>query len=172
MGSRDVTAPERAAEAMMATRVAPGRVGLACVLAWLVPGAGHWYLGRRTRGTVFFALITLSFGLGGLFHGRFSVVDARQPFLSGLQVIACLGSGPMEIVARTRLYRGPVYKLPEEDASDLGETRRPRTLVGKTLRSRTEAFDSSYGTAYLWTAGLMNLLLILDAFDIGRGRKE
>jgi hypothetical protein len=29
-----------------------------------------------------------------------------------------------------------------------------------------------YGTAFLLTAGLMNLLLILDVMDIGRGKKE
>jgi hypothetical protein len=29
-----------------------------------------------------------------------------------------------------------------------------------------------YGCAYLLTAGLMNLLLILDAHDIARGRKS
>ena len=28
-----------------------------------------------------------------------------------------------------------------------------------------------YGTAFLLTAALMNLLLILDAWDIARGRK-
>ena len=29
-----------------------------------------------------------------------------------------------------------------------------------------------YGTAFLLTAGLMNLLLVLDAWDIVRGKKE
>jgi hypothetical protein len=29
-----------------------------------------------------------------------------------------------------------------------------------------------YGTAFLLGAGLMNLLLVLDAWDIGTGRKE
>jgi len=29
-----------------------------------------------------------------------------------------------------------------------------------------------YGTAFLLTAGLMNLLLVMDAWDIARGRKE
>ena len=31
---------------------------------------------------------------------------------------------------------------------------------------------SIYGTAYLWTAGLMNLLLLLDVWDLSRGRKD
>jgi len=29
-----------------------------------------------------------------------------------------------------------------------------------------------YGTAFLLSAGLMNLLLVLDAWDVGTGRKE
>ena len=29
-----------------------------------------------------------------------------------------------------------------------------------------------YGNTYLFTAGLINMLLILDTFDIARGRKE
>src|SRR5437867_12426449 len=169
MGSRDVTAAQRAEEV---ARVPASTITLACILAWILPGAGHWYLGKRSRALVFFTLVTLSFVLGAVLHGRFSVMDGRQPLLSELQVVACLGSGPMEIVTRSILYGAPVYKLPDEDSSELGETRKPRTIVGKTLRSRTEAYDSAYGTAYLWTAGLMNLLLILDVFDIGIRRKE
>src|SRR5881396_3727948 len=135
MGSRDLAAVERLAES---ARVTPGTLALACFLAWLVPGGGHWYLGRRVRSAVFFVLVTLSFLLGVLLDGRFSVFDRRQPFLTGMQVIACLGAGPMEIVARTIVYKAPVYTLPEEDAHDPAEGRRPRTLVGRTLRERHE----------------------------------
>jgi len=39
------------------------------------------------------------------------------------------------------------------------------------LRHRTESGRSIYGTAYLWTAGLMNLLLLFAVWDIGTGRK-
>lgn len=166
MGSRDVVGSAERAEAV--TR----RLALACTLAWVIPGAGHWYLGRRARAGVFFCLVTLSFVLGTALHGRFSVRDRRAPLLSSLQVVACLGMGPIEIVSRSFLYGGPVYFMPEEDALLGSDARRPRTTVGKLLRSRNEASDSAYGTAYLWTAGLMNLLLILDVFDIGIGRKD
>jgi hypothetical protein len=138
----------------------------------VIPGAGHWYLGRRARAGVFFCLVTLAFILGAALHGRFSVRDRRTPLLSTLQVIACLGTGPMEIVSRSLLYGAPRYFMPEEDSLVSSDARRPRSDVGKLLRSRNEAPDSAYGTAYLWTAGLMNLLLILDVFDIGIGRKD
>jgi uncharacterized protein DUF6677 len=166
LGSRDVAHGEPAASGDRS------HLALACVLAWLLPGAGHWYLGHRARAGVFFCLVALSFVLGAVLHGRFSVKDPRAPLLSSLQVMACLGVGPMEIVGRSILYGAPVYFLPEADAIAALESRPPRTNVGRLLRSRNEARDSAYGTAYLWTAGLMNLLLILDVFDIGVGRKE
>ncbi len=38
------------------------------------------------------------------------------------------------------------------------------------FRERARSGVSIYGTAYLWTAGLMNLLLLFDVWDIGRKR--
>ena len=168
MGSRDLITAERAAQSDLP---GAGRLAVACLLAWIVPGAGHWYMGRRGRSLFFFVLVTLAFVLGASLHGRFSVLDRRQPFLSAMQVGACLGAGPMEMFARSAVYGALVYRMPEEDDAGPGDLRRPKTAVGRTLRARNEAFDSAYGTAYLWTAGLMNLLLILDVFDIGVGRK-
>ena len=40
-----------------------------------------------------------------------------------------------------------------------------------TFRERARSGTAMYGTAYLWTAGLMNLLLLFEVFDIARGRK-
>ena len=31
----------------------PGRIAMLCVLAWLIPGAGHLMQGRRDKGLVF-----------------------------------------------------------------------------------------------------------------------
>lgn len=39
------------------------------VLAWLVPGAGHWYLGHRMRAAVMFATIFATFVLGVMLGG-------------------------------------------------------------------------------------------------------
>lgn len=142
------------------------RAGVACVLAWLAPGAGHLYLGRRLRAAVFFLLVMTTFSLGLAFDGKPSVVDRRQPMLSWLQVFANLGTGPVEAVARHQIFGTLAYKLPSEDADA-----EPRSVVGRELRRRTESPKTPYGTAYLWTAGLMNILLILDAFDIATGRK-
>ena len=42
--------------------------------------------------------------------------------------------------------------------------------AAEALRERARSGVSIYGTAYLWTAGLMNLLLLFDVWDIGRRR--
>jgi len=44
------------------------------ILAWLVPGAGHWYLGRRDRAAIIFAAVCATFLLGVLLGGV-EVVD-------------------------------------------------------------------------------------------------
>jgi len=45
-----------------------------------------------------------------------------------------------------------------------------RYIVGYTGDVQSGGYD--YGTAFLVTAGLMNLLLVLDVWDIMAGRKE
>ncbi|PYT08478.1 MAG: hypothetical protein DMF49_05130 [Acidobacteria bacterium] len=143
------------------------RATIACVLAWLAPGAGHLYLGRRLRAAVFFVVVMTTFSLGLAFEGKPSVIDRRQPLLSYLQVFANVGTGPMEAVAREKIFGQLAYRLPPEDAGP-----DPHSTIGLELRRRTQSEKTPYGTAYLWTAGLMNILLILDAFDIAIGRKQ
>ena len=62
-----------------------------------------------------------------------------------------------------------IGQQPGRAPSEYGDPRYDRRL--SILRRRTESGLSIYGTAYLWTAGLMNLLLLFDVWDIGTGRK-
>jgi hypothetical protein len=145
--------------------VSPGRTAAAIFLAWVLPGAGHVLLGRVGRGIAFAALIFGSFGLGLAHDGRLALHDRRQPFLTALQVVANVGVGPADVLARMSVYHEAAYVLP----ADYGDPRYDHRLG--ILRHRTESGRSIYGTAYLWTAGLMNLLLLFDVWDIGTGRK-
>jgi len=48
-------------------------------------------------------------------------------------------------------------------------------LVAKVLgwgAGDIRALGYEYGNTYLYTAGLINMLVILDAFDIAQGRKQ
>ena len=138
---------------------------LAAALAWLLPGLGHLYLGRRQRAAVFFALVAATFLLGVGCRGNLAIVDTlRAPVLTRLQVLANLAIGPAEPILRRAIYGELVYKNPRPGATSLIpalERRRKRSLHPGSL----------YGSTYLLAAGLMNVLLIFDAWDIGIGRK-
>ena len=126
--------------AVTSRRVSPG---LAAVLAWVFPGFGHLYLGRRRTALLYVAIVTVTFLLGLSFQGRLYTIDSSQP-LTILATFAVSGAGLLNIAARF-LSDNP---------------------GGAILAPTYE-----YGCAYLLTAGLMNLLLMLDAWDIASGRK-
>jgi hypothetical protein len=114
----------------------------AMVLALLIPGAGHFYLGRRARAAAFFAIIVVLFVVGLSIDGRLYTVQEGN-FLSLLATIGSMGAGVMYFIARGMRDFGDITSITFE-----------------------------YGSAFTLTAGLMNLLLVLDAFDISERGKE
>jgi len=149
----------------VAVEVTPARTALALVAGWIVPGAGHAVLGRLRRGILFFVLIMGSFGLGLAHDGRLALYSPREGFLTGLQLVANVGVGPADLFARMSVYGEAAYAIPD--------TAEPayRTRI-ETFRTRQRSVVSAYGTAYLWSAGLMNLLLLMDVWDIAKRRKD
>jgi hypothetical protein len=142
------------------------RALLAVGAAWLLPGLGHLLLGRTRRGLLFGALLLGSYGMGLAHDGRLALRDERQPLLTSLQVIANLGMGPIDLLARLYVYGESAYAMPSAVRTRVEAER------SEIFRERTRSGLSIYGTAYLWTAGLMNLLLLFDVWDIGMGRKR
>jgi len=113
----------------------------AMVLAYLFPGAGHLFLGKRTNAIVFSLVVLIMFVLGLLLHGKLYVYEPGRP-LTFFAMLGSMGTG-----------------IPYFVAGMLGPF---RDYVSITYE---------YGTAFSLTAGLMNLLLVLDVFDIAEGRK-
>ena len=113
-------------------------------LAWLIPGLGHYSLGRRRSAVAFFVIITATFLAGLSFQGRLYTIEAGQP-LTILATFAVSGTGLLNIAARLFVEN-------------------PNGMILSTTYE--------YGCAYLLTAGLMNLLLVLDAYDLATGRKR
>jgi hypothetical protein len=114
---------------------------LVCAAAWAVPGAGHLWLGRR-KGFIFLSLLPVMFALGLLLHGRIFPVEVSQPLVA-LAAIANMGIGVPYFVARMAGYgAGDVIAVTYE-----------------------------YGNTFLIVAGLLNVLVVIDAFDIAMGRK-
>jgi len=112
-------------------------------LAWLVPGLGHVLLGRKKRAWVFAAVILTSFLVGILCQGELILPKPGDP-LSYFAAVATLGNGLLFFVARL-----------------LG--------VGDGVPT---AVTYEYGNTFLLTAGIMNLLLVLDTYDMAVGKKE
>ena len=114
----------------------------AMALALLVPGAGHIYLGRRGRGIAYFCIIAVLFLVGLIIDGHLYTVQPGN-VLSFLATLGSMGAGLLYVLGRAFGPPGDVTSLTFE-----------------------------YGTAFTLTAGLMNLLLVLDSFDIAEGRKD
>jgi len=126
-------------------------------VAWLVPGLGHWILGKRTRAMVFAAVILSSFITGVLLNGELGTPKPGNPF-SWLAAFACLGNGVFYI-ARLLWLNGVGGLL----------AGLPFALQGG---GNPAAAGFAYGNTFLYTAGLMNLLTVLDVSDIARGKKD
>jgi len=115
---------------------------IVCLAAWLIPGAGHLWFGRRFKGLVFLVALPVMFSVGLLLQGRIFPFEPSQPLVA-LASLADLGIGITYFVARA-----------------LGQG------TGNVV-----AITYEYGNAFLIVAGLLNLLVVIDAWDIALGRK-
>jgi hypothetical protein len=128
--------------AATADRVQSVNAFLICAAAWAVPGLGHLWLGRRQKGIVFLVAVTLMFVFGLWLEGRLFPFQISEPLVA-LAFIADLGIG-----------------LPYFIAKSIGAG-----------AGRVVAITYEYGNAFVIVAGLLNMLVVLDAFDISKGRK-
>jgi hypothetical protein len=120
----------------------PGTLVLVCLAAWAVPGAGHFWLRRRQKAAVFFAALLAMFLLGLVLHGRLFPFEWTEPLVA-LAAAANAGLGLPWLVAR---------------------------MAGAGTGTVT-AVTYEYGNTFLIVAGLLNFLVMLDAYDIAMGRK-
>jgi len=120
----------------------PGRLALVCVLGWLISGAGHLVQGRRDKGLTFLVTLPLMFAFGLWLQGRLFPFEWSDPLVF-LGAIADRGIGLPYVFAWM---------------ADAGA-------------GLVTAASYEYGNTFLMTAGLLNFLVILDAFDIAMGRK-
>lgn len=123
-----------------------GRAWLAGVLTWLIPGAGHFLIGKMVRGLLLGGVVLFMFLLGlllgGHLYGPHSSTDIG--LLAYVYGFCNLGLG---LVYAVCLWAG------------IG-------LTDQAARATAE-----YGNVFLIVAGLLNYLSALDAFDIAAGRK-
>jgi hypothetical protein len=137
---------------------------LAAVLAWIWPGLGHLivYRERRRAGLIMFGVLFLFFS--GLLVGGFDCVDHKNDRLWFLAQSLC---GPIAIAADLA-NQSLVQNVVPLDYSKDAELRRaasdrdPKLL--RLLRRVSIGRVNEMGTLFIALAGLMNLVVILDAF--------
>ncbi len=125
-------------------QVRPGAVVPACLLAWLLPGAGHLYLGRTGKGLVFLGAIGALFLFGVAMDARLALYFGMDDILQSLFSLAQMAMGVPYFLAKTLGY-------------DAG---------------RVTSATYEYGNTFTAVGGLLNILVILDAHDIAVGRKS
>ena len=112
-----------------------------CVAAWVIPGMGHLLLGRKWRALILFACIVAMFVMGLAMQGEFFSTGTGS-YLETLGYFGELCVGIAMPAARFFGYAGdPLF------------------------------VSADYGTAFLVAAGMLNVLAILDTYDIATGKK-
>jgi hypothetical protein len=115
----------------------------ACIAGAFMPGLGHALLRKWDRAIVFFGSISAMFGLGLLLNGRLFNPEFGDLF-SILKFIADAGSGLL-------------YWIFWLQGSGKGDP---------------TAYTYDYANVFIYVAGLLNMLVIVDVFDVAMGRKQ
>ena len=121
------------------------REAIAFVVAaasWLVPGLGHALLKMWGRAVICFLTVGVLVWVGAGMRGNLFNSRGNDAFDS-LGYLADLGTGGFYWVAKALERNGP----------DVSRA------------------DGDYGTRFLATAGVFNLLAALHAYEVARGRK-
>ncbi len=118
---------------------------LACFLAWLVPGGGHLYLRRKGKGLIFLFCLLALFVLGVAMQSKLQLHLGFDDPLAFIVSLAQMALGGPYLLAR---YLG------------FGE--------GEGL---VTAVTYEYGITFTAVSGLLNVLVMLDAYDTATGRK-
>jgi hypothetical protein len=119
-----------------------GFVYLPLIAGWLVPGAGHFLLGKWGRGALLAVSILAMFIMGLAMQGK--LYTSAQDILDLLGVAGDLGSGIFYIVGR---------------AAGWGSQPVQTTIA-------------DYGTKFIVVAGLLNVIAAVDAHNLRTGRKS
>ena len=122
---------------------APGVLIAPILAAWLIPGGGHLWQRHWGRGGLLLFSVGSMFMLGLAMDGRFFALTPSN-LVETLGFLGDLGSGLFFLGARFFGYHQEVMASPMAD----------------------------YGTKFLLVAGLLNILCMLDAYDIAVGKKS
>jgi hypothetical protein len=152
---------------------------VAGVLAWLIPGLGHFYQGRHAKGALFLICILGTF-LYGLYLGGSSQVgwgravyfsfrpnDWRLPWLC--QIGVGLPTVPMTLQYKWQddpildgFMAPPALRLPEPADNGVLDPPPPKQMSLAWINRLLPRYFEM-GTVYTMIAGLLNILAVYDA---------
>jgi hypothetical protein len=112
--------------------------------AWVVPGLGHALQRRWGRALIYFSCVGTLVAVGVAMHGNVFAWEGANDAFDVLGFLSNLGTGIFYFMARS-----------------LG-----------SARIDVSHAAGDYGTRFLAAAGVVNLLCVLDAYEIARGRKS
>jgi hypothetical protein len=124
-----------------------GKWAPAVLLAWLVPGGGHFLLKRPARGAILAASVAIVFLLGLMMRGTLFQPEGGDLLTTVIYYGGFIGDVLAGILYFLTVWLG--YSQPD--------------MPGHV---------HDYGTKFLVAAGLLNLLAIVDAYEIATGRKD
>ncbi len=118
------------------------------IIAWLIPGAGHLLQKKWLRGLLGGGVVWGMFVIGRVWGGHFyPLLGNNAPtstFLDTFWSFMNLGTGAIYLFSH---------------------------VTGANFVEQAQLATFEYGDTFLKVAGLLNFLLMLDAFDISVGRK-
>jgi Family of unknown function (DUF6677) len=133
-----------------------------CVLGWIIPGMGHFILKRPKQGLIFMVSIILLFIWGLHLGAKLYQYEPQQP-LTFFAMLAQAGMGlPYFAVRAVANY---AHAHPNAIFHAFAESFR----FGA---GNLEGITFEYGNTFAIVAGLLNFLVILNAYDIAVGRKK
>jgi hypothetical protein len=118
----------------------------AVALGWLIPGGGHFLLKRQGRAALVMASVTLMFLFGLFMRGSMFTPQSGDLLTILINYGGFLGDMASGILYLLATWMG--YNQPD--------------VAG-------HVYD--YGTKFLVSAGLLNVLAMVDAYEIAAGKK-
>lgn len=131
------------------------RAPIAAVLAWLIPGLGHIFLGHKVRGVIFLVVITLTFWTG-VAVGGVKCVDPHKP----------VQQKPTAVQRQSR-DRSWWFFAQIMNGGYAVTTYAVGTRVERASYLSWPSGDIA--SVYTGVAGLLNLLIIIDALVRAEG---
>jgi hypothetical protein len=121
---------------------------LTSILAWLVPGAGHFFVGRKGRALIIFVTVSVCFAVGLLMRGPFFEPSSGGDVLTRVVqyggFLGDLANGLLYFAAAWFGYGPP----------------------------QSAGHNADYGSKFLVCAGLLNILAMVDAYEIAVREKD